>query len=97
MTMRTTRKMITFDSPFSLSGVDRLLPAGDYQVVTDEEPIDGLSFLAYRRVSTMILLPAKRTSSIELVTVDPLDLEAAQGRDAATHVLTTDGAPASGR
>jgi hypothetical protein len=49
------------------------------------ELIEGLSFPAYRRVATMIFLPAQshRASSIEMVTIDPLDLQAVQDRDAA--------------
>jgi hypothetical protein len=44
MKMRTTTKTVTFRRPFCLKGVDRLLPAADYRVVTDEELIEGLSF-----------------------------------------------------
>jgi hypothetical protein len=87
MTTRTSRKTLTFSGPFSLKGVDRELPAGDYRVVTDEELIEGLSFPVYRRVSTMIFVPAQshRASSVEMVTIDPLDLEAALEQDAAKH------------
>jgi hypothetical protein len=49
MTMRTTDKNITFHRPFSVKGVDHMLPPADYRVVTDEELIEGLSFLAYHR------------------------------------------------
>jgi hypothetical protein len=52
MTTRTTSKTITFYRPFWLKGVDRLLPAANYQVVTNEEIIEGLSLQAYRRIST---------------------------------------------
>jgi len=41
--IRTTSKTITFNQPFCLKGVDRLLPPGDYRVVTDEELITGAS------------------------------------------------------
>ena len=58
MTMRTTDKTVTFHRPFLLKGVDRELPPADYRVVTDEELIEGLSFAAYRRVSTVIFVPA---------------------------------------
>jgi hypothetical protein len=34
MTVRTIRKTISFLRPFYLKGVDRLLPSGDYQVMT---------------------------------------------------------------
>ena len=83
MPTRTSSKTVTFGRPFWLKGVDRTLPAGDYRVTTDEELIEGLSFPVYRRVATMILVPAAQASSVELVTVDPTDLEAAQDRDAA--------------
>jgi hypothetical protein len=41
MTNRTIRRAVTFLRPFYLKGVDRLLPPGDYDVVTDEELIEG--------------------------------------------------------
>jgi hypothetical protein len=62
--------------------VDRLLPPGDYRVVTDEELIEGLSFPAYRRISTAIFVPAPSGSAVEMVTIHPLDLQAAQELDA---------------
>ena len=84
MTMRTIRRTITFLRPFYLKGVDRLLPPRDYDVVTDEELIEGLSFSAYHRISTEIFVPAPSGSAIEMVTIDPLDLEAALEQDAAS-------------
>ena len=51
MTTRTTTKTVTFAHPFLLKGIDRILPAGDYRVVTDEELIEGVSLPVYRRVS----------------------------------------------
>jgi len=48
--------------------------------MTDEELIEGLSFLVYHRVSTTIIVPAQshQASSVEMVAIDPHDLEAAQ-------------------
>ena len=76
MLTRSNSKIVTFSFPFLLKGVDRKLSAGDYRVVTDEELIEGLSFPAYRRVSTMIFVPAQsdQTSTVEMVTIDPLIL-----------------------
>ena len=85
MTTRTIRSTITFRRPFNLEGVDRLLPPGDYRVVTDEEPIEGLSFVAYHRVSAVILVPAPSGSGIEMATIDPSELEAVQDQDRAEH------------
>jgi hypothetical protein len=86
MTIRTSTKIVTFGRPFWLKGVDRLLPPADYRVVTDEELIEGLSFSAYHRVSTAIFVPAPSGSAIEMVTIDPLDLEAALEQDAASPI-----------
>jgi hypothetical protein len=83
MTTRTTNKIVTFARPFTLKGVDRILPPGEYRVVTDEELIEELSFPVYRRMATMIFVPADshRASSVEMVTIDPLELKEAQDRD----------------
>jgi hypothetical protein len=82
MLTRTRHTHIVFKHPFELKGVDRLLPAGSYEVIADEELIEGLSFPVYRRVSMAIIVPAQsRPSSVEMVTIDPRDLEAAQARD----------------
>lgn len=67
-----------------LKGVDRQLPAGDYRVSTDEELIEGLSFPVYRRVATMIFVPGLNGTSLEMVTIDPAELQAALERDAAS-------------
>ena len=77
--MRTTRETLTFESPFSLTAVDEVMPAGAYTVEMDEELIEGLSFLAYRRVATTIYLPLRRggTGSFQAIRVDPAELDAA--------------------
>jgi hypothetical protein len=81
MTMRTVTKTVTFHRPFHLKGIDRVLPSADYRVMTDEELIGGLSFSAYRRVSTRILVPAESGCAVEMVDIDPSDLQAAMDRD----------------
>lgn len=86
MTMRTATKTITFHRPFYLTGADRLLPPANYRVVTDEELIEGLSFPAYRRVSTAIFVPAESGCAVEMVTIDPSDLQAAMDQDAGEHI-----------
>ena len=83
MTTRTTRKTLTFRHPFCLRDVEKVLPPGTYTVDTDDELIDGLSFLAYRRIATLLHLPAtsSRVGVSEIVTVSPEELEAALERD----------------
>jgi hypothetical protein len=82
MLTRTSEKIWTFSKPFMLKGVDRELPAGSYRVATDEELIEGLSFPAYRRVATMVFVPGPNGSSVEMVTIDPAELQAAHDHDA---------------
>jgi hypothetical protein len=97
---RTQRKTVVFSYPFLLKGVDRVLPPGDYEVVTDEELIEGLSFPVYHRISTAIIVPAQshQASSVEMVAIDPRDLQSAQDRDtAAKHLPAAEAKPASGR
>jgi hypothetical protein len=84
MNLRTTSRTITFARPFSLVGLDDIQPAGTYTIQTDEEPIEGLSFLAYRRVATVIFLPLGKggPGSFQAISVTPEALDAAQARDA---------------
>jgi hypothetical protein len=89
MITRASNKNVVFSHPFLLKNVGRVLPPGNYRVTTDEELIEELSFLAYRRVSTVIFVPlqSRDASSVEMVTIDPSDLEAAQDRDRAMQQL----------
>jgi hypothetical protein len=54
-----------------------------YILDTDEELIEGLSRLAYRRVATLLHLPStsRPQSHTEVVSVDPAELAAALERD----------------
>ena len=58
MTTRTTQTVVRFSSAFLLPGFDAPQPAGEYRVDQDEESIDGLSRLAWRRIAVFIHLPA---------------------------------------
>ena len=80
---RTKRVTLNFRHPFSLKGVDRQLPPGSYEIVSDEELIEELSFPVYRRVATLILVPGEghQKSSVEMVNVDPAELKATHERD----------------
>ena len=83
MTVRTTTKSVTFRHPFFLKGADGVQPPGTYAVDTDEEQMPGLSFPAYRRISTTIVLsvPYGGGAVRQVITIDPEDLEAAQLKD----------------
>ena len=84
MTERTRSKTVTFLHPFTLNGADDIQPAGRYLVEFDYETIEGLSYPAYRRISTVIRLPGRpgSTELARVVDVAPAELAAALARDA---------------
>jgi hypothetical protein len=82
---RTSDETVTFYGPFVIDGFAQELPAGDYVVETEEELIEGLSFPAYRRVSTTLhvdKIPG-RPGQKESWQVKPEALKAALTRDGA--------------
>ena len=84
MTIRTVETTVTFLHPFTLSSVDGLQPAGTYRLDTDEKQTDGLSFVIFQRLTTMLHLPADSEPGQmrEVVRVDPAELAAALEADA---------------
>jgi hypothetical protein len=85
MTSRLTTRTVTFTRPFILDEINRELPAGSYTVETEEEPLDGVSFIAYRRVSTsFIVRPGPEATGTQMWTIHPDSLAAALMRDQET-------------
>ena len=84
MTTRTRRETVTFKHPFKIKGIDRQLPAGAYEIVTDEEMIEGLSFPSFRRVATLIMVPSTppHSASMEMISISAIELSNAQRIDA---------------
>jgi hypothetical protein len=89
MTIRTSKKTVTFRKPFVLGGFDEVLPAGAYSVETDEELLEGISFPAYRRILTVIYLHAESDNPglTRTLTIDSNELDAALKRDQAPAEL----------
>jgi len=83
---RTTESLVTFRRPFALRDIVETQPPGTYQIETVELAIDGLSFVAFRRVSTTITLPAVGSPAMrrEFIEIDPADLAAALQNDASS-------------
>jgi hypothetical protein len=92
MTVRTTKKTVTFVNSFKLGDFEEVLPPGTYDVETDEELLEGLSFHAYRRTLTLIHLPVKSGSRglSRTLTIDPNELDAALKRDAVPDTASPD-------
>lgn len=86
MQMRTTRTTVSFRRPFRLAGEEADLPAGDYDFIVEEELIQGLSFEAYRRTASFLMVRTPGVSGgSEMRPVEPRDLDAALERDRAAE------------
>ena len=59
MNMRSSRSTVSFSAPFTLSVNQGELPAGDYEVLVEEEILEGLSFEVYRQTATYLLVQGK--------------------------------------
>ena len=84
MSIRTTETTVTFRRPFTLAALEGAQPAGTYRLVTEEEQIPGLSFVAFRRVATLLHLPAVPVPGrmSQVIDVLPDELAAALAADA---------------
>nr|WP_321360259.1 hypothetical protein [uncultured Hyphomonas sp.] len=85
MTNRISKHLVTFRSPFYLESLEDEWPAGDYTIETEEEPLDSVSFLAFRRVGTTMIVHSRRNGRTQhqYVLIDPDELAAALSRDQA--------------
>lgn len=83
MLNRTVTTQVTFVRPFRLAGVDGLQPAGTYVIETEEELLQAVSFVAWRRLETVIRLPRTPDGPMvdQIVTIDPEALEATLALD----------------
>jgi hypothetical protein len=63
--------------------MDEVQPAGTYTVETDEELLQTSSLPAYRRISTLIRLPARSRGTVltQIVEVNRMELAAVLARD----------------
>lgn len=85
MNIRSSRSTVTFSNAFSLPGYPGELPAGDYDVLAEDELLQGLSFEAYRRTATYLHVIGRgaRRGQSELRATTQGDLQAALSRDRA--------------
>ena len=83
MTNRTTQTTVRFSSSFLLPGFDTAQPAGEYRVDHDEEAIDSVSHLAWRRIASFIYLPSvtRKGPTQQMMPINPADLDAALEKD----------------
>jgi hypothetical protein len=88
MVISRNRLKLTFKRPFSVQGINRLLPAGNYELVPDHELTSEHNIPAYRQVVTLLFVTpeAYRRSSIVKTNVATADILASHRRDVAAIV-----------
>ena len=88
LTIRTTRTTVSFNSLFTIQNLVGLQPAGEYVVLFDDELIEGLSRIAYRRVATLFQTPAVSAPQgrMQSVSISQADLDTALMKDRQTIV-----------
>ena len=77
--MRTTRSAVTFVHPFILNRDAGELPAGNYEIETDEDEVVTSNITAYRR--TAVYFYVESGGSTRMLAIEPADLEVALSRD----------------
>lgn len=82
MALRSIRSTVTFPRAFTLSGYSDELPAGEYEVLVEEELIESLSFTAYHRTAIFLTIRGKGNvpGRTEMRPITWADLEAALGQ-----------------
>lgn len=92
MTMRSTNSTVTFLAPFALSWYPDELPAGAYEVVVEEELLQGISFEAWRRTATYLMVrgSGRHAGRTEMRAISDSDLKEALSRDAAASPTKND-------
>lgn len=90
MNLRSSRSTVTFSNAFTVSGYSDELPAGNYEVLVEEELLQGLSFEAYRRTATYMMVHGKggRGGRTEIRVITESDLKKALSRDQAISEKT---------
>jgi hypothetical protein len=80
---RQKRLQLTFSRPFSVKGIDRLLPPGIYELVPDHELISEACFPLYRSAVALLAIPSQayRRSSLVKANVDSAEILALHRRD----------------
>jgi hypothetical protein len=88
LTSRVTTRTVTFQHTFVLDEIEGVLQPGSYRVETEEETLDSVSFVAYRRIATHIFVPPQQgvSGGAQMWAIHPNGLAAAMARDKATAI-----------
>lgn len=85
MSTRSSTSMMTFQNAFVLPNFPDVLPPGTYEVVVEEELLQGLSFEAWRRTATYLVVRGAKGFAGRTTrrTTTDIDLQRALSQDRA--------------
>jgi hypothetical protein len=63
MTLRSSTLLVEFRHPFDVPGSREQLPPGRYEVLVEEELLEGLSFAAYKETAAYLMIYGKGHNS----------------------------------
>lgn len=77
--MRSSTATVIFANSFHLPGHEADFPSGSYEVLREDERLDGLTFEAFRRVATYLRVWGRgaQAGQSELLSITEQDLDAA--------------------
>lgn len=92
MLTRSTRAMVTFSNDFTIGDSQREFQLGAYEILVEEECLQGLSFEAYRRTATYLMVPGRGSNAGQTTmhTTTKEELERAVARDRVLSETTND-------
>jgi hypothetical protein len=74
---RSTRSMVTFSNDFIIGDNRRELPPGTYEILVEEELMQSLSFEAYRRTATYLMVRGRGSNAgqttMQVITQEDLE------------------------
>ena len=79
MESRITIEQVTFQRPFSLSGLQGIQQSGTYTIRTEEQMLDTFSFIGWRQGGTIMVL--HRNGGVEYAAINRQELREALVRD----------------
>lgn len=87
MNLRSSKFTVEFSNEFCLPGSEQLLSAGPYEVLIEEECIQGPTFETWQRITTYLLVRQKgaRSGQVDLCETTERALFEALRRDDAIH------------
>jgi len=69
--------MVTFSNDFMIGDSQRELPPGTYEILVEEDLIQGISFEAYRRTATYLIIRGRGSNAgqttMQVITQEELD------------------------